>query len=99
MKIHCCLPPIRVHSRDSRAVCFCVAFTSGLLFAQPAPPAKGPSLDSQYVPGGDSRLQPDVPKGSIFHFTHEQSKIFPGTTRTITVYAPAQYKADRPACV
>jgi sugar lactone lactonase YvrE/enterochelin esterase-like enzyme len=27
------------------------------------------------------------------------SKIFPGTTRTITVYVPAAYQGDKPACV
>lgn len=55
--------------------------------------------DDRYVPGPDSLPHPGVPKGTILEFTLERSKIFPGTTRTITVYVPAQYKADRPACV
>lgn len=41
----------------------------------------------------------DVPKGEILKFTFADSKIFPGTTREISVYIPAQYKADNPACV
>lgn len=40
-----------------------------------------------------------VPKGEILKFTFTGSKIFPGTTREISVYIPAQYSADKPACV
>lgn len=52
-----------------------------------------------YTPGADSQQQLGVPKGKIFEFTFADSKIFPGTVRKITVYVPAQYRADRPACV
>jgi len=55
--------------------------------------------DNQYVPGPDSKPQPGVPQGATFEFTLEHSKIFPGTTRKITVYVPAEYTADKPACV
>ena len=49
----------------------------------------------------DSALieQPNVPKGEILKFTFENSKFYPGTSREITVYVPAQYRADKPACV
>jgi sugar lactone lactonase YvrE/enterochelin esterase-like enzyme len=40
-----------------------------------------------------------VPKGEIIKFTFSQSKIFPGTTREVSVYVPAQYKPDKAACV
>jgi gluconolactonase len=40
-----------------------------------------------------------VPKGEIFSFSFDNSKIFPGTTREVSVYVPAQYRADKPACV
>lgn len=40
-----------------------------------------------------------VPKGEIIKFTFDQSKIFPGTWREVSVYIPAQYKPDQPACV
>ena len=43
--------------------------------------------------------QAGVPKGEIVKFTFDNSKIFPGTTREISVYIPAQYKADKEACV
>ena len=43
--------------------------------------------------------QPDVPKGELLKFTFEKSKIFPGTSREVTVYVPAQYKPERAACV
>jgi sugar lactone lactonase YvrE len=67
----------------------------------PAPAAGGPaaSPDDQYVPGPDSLPQPGVPKGKSFRFTFDHSTVFPGTTRAITVYIPAQYRADKPACV
>ena len=40
-----------------------------------------------------------VPKGEMIKFIYNQSKIFPGTSRECWVYVPAQYKADKPACV
>jgi len=40
-----------------------------------------------------------VPKGEVIKFIFNQSKIFPGTSRECWVYVPAQYKADKPACV
>src|SRR5690606_23502848 len=42
--------------------------------------------------------QAGVPKGEILKFTFDQSKFYPGTTREISVYIPAQY-TDEPACV
>ncbi|MEX2233108.1 MAG: SMP-30/gluconolactonase/LRE family protein [Cyclobacteriaceae bacterium] len=46
-----------------------------------------------------SEEQAGVPKGEILKFTFANSKIFPGTTREISIYIPAQYRADKPACV
>lgn len=43
--------------------------------------------------------QAGVPKGEILKFTFEQSAIFPGTWREYWVYVPAQYRAEKPACV
>ena len=40
-----------------------------------------------------------VPKGEVLKFSFEQSKIFPGTYRDYWVYVPAQYTADKPACL
>jgi gluconolactonase len=40
-----------------------------------------------------------VPKGELLKFTFENSKIFPGTVREVTVYVPAQYRTNKPACV
>ncbi len=42
--------------------------------------------------------QADVLKGEILKFTFDQSKIYPGTTREISVYVPSQYQGE-PACV
>ena len=54
---------------------------------------------TDYKPGPDSQEQPGVPKGEILKFKFDKSKIFPGTTREYSVYVPAQYKPDKPACV
>ena len=40
-----------------------------------------------------------VPKGEIIKFIFDNSKIFPGTTREVSIYIPAQYLGDKPACV
>src|SRR5690606_35545783 len=47
----------------------------------------------------DSEEQAGVPKGEMLKFTFANSTIFPGTSREISIYVPAQYKADKPACV
>lgn len=40
-----------------------------------------------------------VPKGETFTFAFAKSKIFPGTTRSVTIYVPRQYDGKTPACV
>jgi gluconolactonase len=46
-----------------------------------------------------SEEQPGVPKGELLKFTFDASQVFPGTTREVIIYVPAQYKGDQPACV
>ena len=41
----------------------------------------------------------EIPKGTIEKFQFNQSKIFPGTEREITVYIQAQINSSKPACV
>lgn len=43
--------------------------------------------------------QDSAPKGEILEYSFDDSKIFPGTTRKVWVYVPAQYKDDTPACL
>ena len=52
----------------------------------------------EYPLTADSERQPGVPEGRIEQFEHE-SAIFPGTTRGVWIYVPAQYKASEPAAV
>ncbi len=40
-----------------------------------------------------------VPKGELIKFPFAESKIFPGTTRDVSVYVPKQYDPAKPACV
>jgi sugar lactone lactonase YvrE/enterochelin esterase-like enzyme len=81
-----------------------LVLTSSLALADPAPPAGAPDaaaepLGDHSKPGPDSKKQPGVPAGTQFGFKFDASKVFPGTVRSITVYVPAQYKGDKPACV
>jgi sugar lactone lactonase YvrE/enterochelin esterase-like enzyme len=46
-----------------------------------------------------SLAQDEIPKGETAKYTFDQSKIFPGTTRDVTVYIPKQYDPATPACV
>ena len=47
----------------------------------------------------DSKPHDGVPKGELIKFQFDQSKIFPGTTRDVTIYVPKQYDPAKPACV
>ena len=47
----------------------------------------------------DAKPTAGVATGTTFKFELTDSKIFPDTTRTITVYVPAEYQGDKPACV
>jgi gluconolactonase len=58
-----------------------------------------PAESNNYPPGPDSQPHAGVAAGKIFTFQLKDSKIFPGTSRTITVYVPATYQGDKPACV
>jgi gluconolactonase len=62
----------------------------------PAPPARTPD---DYTPGPDSKPRAGVPRGEILKRSLSGSAIFPGTARDYWIYVPAQYRADRPACV
>jgi gluconolactonase len=58
-----------------------------------------PAQSDNYPLGPDSKPIAGVVAGTTFKFEMTDSKIFPGTTRTITVYVPAEYKGDKPACL
>ena len=77
----------------------------GRLRDRPGAPMDGPSplpgrggWGTEYALGPDSQGQPGVPQGKVTKHTWT-SKIFPGTVRDYWVYVPAQYDADKPACV
>jgi gluconolactonase len=80
-------------------VAFSQVAGSGSPAAPPAIDETGPAQSDDYPLGPDSKPQASVPAGRTFSFTLPDSKIFPGTARTITVYVPAAYTGDKPACV
>jgi gluconolactonase len=88
-----------MHSQTCCLAGVCLLLSIAVFGQQTSQPVNSPSADDQYVPGPDSLPQPGVPKGKTFEFTFDTSRIFPGTTRTITVYVPAEYRAEKPACV
>src|SRR5690349_4429457 len=47
----------------------------------------------------DSKPHENVPKGELLKLEFAQSKIFPGTSREVTIYVPKQYNGKTPACV
>ena len=52
-----------------------------------------------YVLSADSMPREGVPKGQVLERRFTDSKVFPGTERKYWIYIPAQYDADKPACV
>lgn len=59
----------------------------------------GQPPNDDYALGPDSKPQSGVPAGRTFYFDLTSSRIFPATHRTITVYIPAEYSGEKPACV
>ena len=57
-----------------------------------------PLRADDYTLGPDSQRQPNVPTGKVTKYSWI-STIYTGTTRDYWIYVPAQYKADKPACV
>ncbi|HET7536128.1 MAG TPA: SMP-30/gluconolactonase/LRE family protein, partial [Candidatus Didemnitutus sp.] len=54
---------------------------------------------TDYQLTADSTVQAGVPQGELIKFDFAASKIFPGTTRSVSVYVPKQYDPAKPACV
>ena len=91
-----------VHHITSRTILFVslliLLLLAGIASGQTPAASPSPAFDN-YVPGPDSKPQPDVPKGEIIKLSFDKSKIFPDTVRDYWIYVPAQYKPDKPACV
>jgi enterochelin esterase-like enzyme len=52
-----------------------------------------------FIPTPYHDVQPGVPQGTVTKQATWMSKIFTNTVRDWWIYVPAQYKADKPACV
>jgi enterochelin esterase-like enzyme len=64
------------------------------------PYARQPTDFSQpvrYAYGPDSFRRRGIPEGAIDEFVWDSSRVFPGTTRRVRVYVPAQYAPSEPA--
>ncbi len=74
-----------------RSLCILLLLFCGKSLAQTNP--------ETYPVDPASQEQAGVPKGEILKFTFDNAKLFPGTSREISVYIPSQYKGDKRACV
>jgi gluconolactonase len=98
-----------VNLRSLRATSCCTALLLASLPVQAQQPADQksgatfepnfPALNNNYPLTPDSIRHPDVPRGIELKLEISDSKVYPSTKRTISVYVPAAYKADKPACV
>ncbi len=70
-----------------------------LFLAAAAVLAAAPLVAVDYPITEDSKPHEGVPKGEKLSLVFNASKIFPGTTRNVTVYVPRQYDPAKPACV
>jgi gluconolactonase len=60
---------------------------------------KIPKPSDEYPPSPEATLRPGVTPGKVYKFNITDSKIFPHTNRTISVYVPAAYTGEKPACL
>ncbi len=67
----------------------------GLVLSRPGLAATA----DEYPAHPDAVVRPGVPVGELLKRELAGAKVFPGTTREITVYVPQQYDPARPACV
>lgn len=52
-----------------------------------------------YKLGPDSERQEGVPVGKVTNYTWDESKVYPGTKRSYSVYVPQQYDGSTPAAL
>lgn len=57
------------------------------------------TLPRTYQHGPDSVPHDGIPRGRIERFTWDASSLYPGTTRTVHVFVPAQYDPAEPAAL
>lgn len=74
-----------------------VAILASTVLAQNNPQRRQQSGTNAYPLTADSQVQEGAPKGERIKGTFAQSKIFPGTTRSYTVYVPTQLDRTKPA--
>lgn len=66
-----------------------------------APSTVVPSQETkpEWTPHPDAVVRDGVPKGQIEEWPAWESKVFPGTTRRVSLYVPAQYRKESPAAL
>ena len=57
----------------------------------------GTARIEHYTPPAESKPDAATPQGRLEKFEWKESKVFPNTSRTVTVYIPAQYDVAKPA--
>ncbi|MEY2879725.1 MAG: hypothetical protein RLZZ15_2105 [Verrucomicrobiota bacterium] len=85
---------MKTSSRAFLALSLCVV--AARLFAAATPAARKPG---DYAHGPDSKPQDGVPRGRLDGPFEFKSNVFAGTVRQYWVWVPAQYTAEKPACL
>jgi enterochelin esterase-like enzyme len=76
--------------------CFCLAPTA--MAEDPSPALVLPEVAAPNL-GPDSMVKEGVPRGALSSFVWDQSKVFPETTRNVSVYLPAGLDRSKPTAV
>lgn len=69
------------------------------IFTDSMPKVAGKVHLENYSYTADSEVQKGVPTGRLERFEWSQSKVFPETSRQVTVYIPQQYQKGSEACL
>jgi gluconolactonase len=71
----------------------------GGIFATPAAVGRALYLRTENALYRLEKPAAEQPAGETFSFTFDTSRVYPGTSREVTVYVPRQYDGTTPACV
>lgn len=80
---------------DMHINCFLVVLLTGIQtisFAQDI-------SNKSYPYNPASKASAGIPKGEVLQFSFNNSKLYPGTSRSYWVYIPEEYKPEKPACL
>ena len=88
--------PLKKGTDEMNSAILVSLLTLGVLLA---PACLQAQVGGPYPKDPNSVVKPDVPHGKVTQMPKWNSKVFADTERDWWIYVPAQYSADKPACV